>query len=124
MDALMNPLPVEVPRTGSLSQPISAIPTSDSPVVGTPRRALDMLVSVLRNSDGRTPPEVRVNVCALIGYLGRPGAVNASRARDVQNMKEEFEELLENLAKEADATSRQPGLLAAAAKRALDGWGV
>ena len=42
----MNPLPTEAIRT--TSQPLSAVsPTEGSPVVG-PRRALDMLTSVLR----------------------------------------------------------------------------
>ena len=123
LDALMNPLPVEIPRGGPLSQPISAIPSSDSPAVGTPRRAFDMLVTSLRNSD--TPPEVRANICALVGYLGRPGVVNESRARDVHVLKEEMRDVLNDVVqKEGKASEKTSGPLAAAAKRALDAWGA
>lgn len=117
----MNPLPVEIPRSGPSSQPISAVPSSDSPAVGTPRRALDMLVSSLRNTD--TPPEVRANICALVGYLGRPGVVNDSRARDVHILKEEIKDVLDSVLKR-ETKEKAPTPLAAAAKRALDGWGA
>lgn len=123
LDALMNPLPVEIPRGGPFSQPISAIPSSDSPAVGTPRRAFDMLVATVRNTDN--PPEVRANICALVGYLGRPGIVNESRARDVQVLKDEMKDVLGDLLKkEGKAGERAPTPLAAAAKRALDAWGA
>jgi hypothetical protein len=131
----MNPLPVEISRTNnnSLSQPISAVPSSDSPAVGTPRRAFDMLVWALKNRD--TPPEVRANVCALVGHLGRRGVMDTSRARDVQVLKDELKDVLEQLAKgeniqqeeyaeEAleDEDENVPKNLAAAAKRALEAW--
>lgn len=117
----MNPLPVEIPRGGPLSQPISAVPSSDSPAVGTPRRALDMLVVTLRNND--IPPEVRANICGLVGYLGRPGVVNESRARDVHVLKEELKDVLADvLKKEAEGGETSLTPLAAAAKRALDAW--
>ncbi|KAI0695924.1 hypothetical protein BC835DRAFT_1533592 [Cytidiella melzeri] len=130
LDALMNPLPVEISRSNSsnnmLSQPISAIPTSDSPAIGTPRRALDMLVWSLRNPDA--PPEVRANICTLVAHLGRPGVVDASRARDVQVLKDELRPVLEKVAKadeeEEEGEKAPSAALEAAAKRALDAWGV
>lgn len=137
LDALMNPLPVEISKNSNasnnpLSQPLSAIPSSDSPAVGTPRRALDMLVWALKNPD--TPPEVRANVSTLVGHLGRPGVVDPSRARDVQVLKSEVRGVLEKIVKgkeeaddeeeEEDEGAKGRSSLVNAAKRALDAWGA
>lgn len=113
----MNPLPTETPRgAAAFAVPVSAGPAADSPVVGTPRRALDMLVSCLRNTDGRLPAEVRANICALVGHLGRAGVVPDSRTHDLRVMQEEFKGLLEVAVKD-------PNPVGAAAKRALETWG-
>ncbi|TBU50670.1 hypothetical protein BD309DRAFT_944442 [Dichomitus squalens] len=119
LDSILNPLPSEAVRT--TSQPLSAVSvTEGSPVVG-PRRALDMLISTLREGSApNVPPEVRSNVCALLGHLGRKGVVAESRATDVQRMKESTRELLEALAKE-DGPQGNPKV-AVAAKRALEAW--
>ncbi|KAI0093611.1 hypothetical protein BDY19DRAFT_917898 [Irpex rosettiformis] len=137
LDALMNPLPVEISQKNSssnpLSQPLSAIPTNDSPAVTTPRRALDMLVWALKNSD--TPPEVRANIATLAGHLGRQGVVDSSRARDVQVLKDEVKGVLERIVKaqekgedavedEEESEEKVTGALLSAAKRALDAWGI
>ena len=121
LDSLLNPLPTEAIRT--TSQPLSAVSaTEGSPVVG-PRRALDMLASVLREpaSASKVPPEVRANVCALLGHLGRKGVVAESRATDLQRMKEATGELVEALAKDGDGSPAN-AKVAAAAKRALEAW--
>ncbi|TFK80925.1 hypothetical protein K466DRAFT_591571 [Polyporus arcularius HHB13444] len=120
LDSLLNPLPAEAIRT--TSQPLSAVSaTEGSPVVG-PRCALDMLVSVLRDGSAlNVPPEVRANVCALLGHLGRKGVVAENRATDLQRMKESTRELIEALAKESDGQQRN-ARVAAAAKRALEAW--
>lgn len=173
LDSLFNPLPLEATtradRSNSLlSQPLSAgvaLTTTgsglgsaeNSPIVGGPRRALDMLVSILRNRAGtlgsaplnlsspsseappkivaaapntllnstpRTPMEVRANLCALVGHLGRKGVVPEDRARDVQAMKDNFKDILEGLAKGAPdiVEGTKPGNLNVAAKKALDAW--
>lgn len=117
LDALLNPLPTEAAsRSATLNQPISAGPSSDSPAVGTPRRALDMLVASLRNVDGKTPVEVRANICALVGHLGRAGVVPASRAQDVHVLKESTRELL------VAASKEDGGPVGGAAKKALEAW--
>ena len=121
LDSLLNPLPTEAIRT--TSQPLSAVSaTEGSPVVG-PRRALDMLASVLREpaSASKVPPEVRANVCALLGHLGRKGVVAESRATDLQRMKEATGELVEALAKDGDGSPAN-AKVAASAKRALEAW--
>ena len=113
---MLNPLPTEAIR--ATAQPLSAIsPTEGSPVVG-PRRALDMITSVLREggSAAKVPPEIRSNVCALHGHLGRKGVVAENRATDLARMKEASQDLLEGLAK--DGTTKLGG----AAKRALEAW--
>jgi hypothetical protein len=110
----MNPLPTELSR-GAYNVPVSAGPAGDSPIVGTPRRALDMLASCLRNAEGRIPAEVRANICALVGQLGRRGIVAESRAHDLQVMQEELKDLLE-------AAAQEPNPVGATAKRALETW--
>lgn len=117
LDSILNPLPSEVFRPGTQSQPVSAIPTEGSPISG-PHTALDMLLSVLRNPD-TMPAEVRSNVCALLGQLGKKGVVDESRARDVARMKEESKELLEGLATNSEANTQ---MVSAGAKRALQTW--
>ena len=121
LDSLLNPLPSEALRSSSASQPVSAISvTEGSPVVG-PGRALDMLIGTLREGSApNVPPEVRSNVCALLGHLGRKGVVAESRATDVQLMTESTRELIEVLAKEEGPQSNPK--VATAAKRALEAW--
>ncbi|CAL1704860.1 unnamed protein product [Somion occarium] len=130
LDALMNPLPSEVNARGgpppvSAGGPLAGNSVEASPVVG-PRRALDMIVSVLRAPpvliQGVTvhtadiPVEVRANTCALVGHLGRKGVVPEDRAKDVEILKESTRELLEIAAKERTHAG-------SAAKRALEAWG-
>ena len=116
LDALLNPLPSEMAARAALSMPVSAGPPStDSPAVGGPKRALDMLVISMRNADGKMPMEVRANICALVGHLGHAGVVPDSRAHDVHTMKETFRDLLE-FAKD------ESGHVGNAAKKALDAW--
>ncbi|KAI1794275.1 hypothetical protein LXA43DRAFT_1116106 [Ganoderma leucocontextum] len=121
LDSLLNPLPSEAIRSSSTSQPLSAVSASEgSPVVG-PRHALDMLIGTLREGSApNVPPEVRSNVCALLGHLGRKGVVSESRTTDVQRMTESTRGLMEMLAKEEGHRSNPK--VAAAAKRALEAW--
>ena len=114
LDAIMNPLPSEALRQ---TQPMSAVPSESSPAVVGPRRALDMLVAVLRNADKNVQVEVSANVCALLGHLGRKGVVSEDRAVDLERMKSSTRELLEQAA--ADESKRS---LSTAAKRALEAW--
>ncbi|KAI0798080.1 hypothetical protein C8Q75DRAFT_796346 [Abortiporus biennis] len=143
LDALLNPLPLEsTSRQNSLNNPISAggvIPTpgvmggggEGSPIVG-PRRALDMLTSVLRGSSSipttpstTTPMEVRSNICALVGHLGRKGVVSSDRERDVETMKESLRDLLECAAKDNNnGVTDTPKGFGASAKRALEVWSM
>jgi len=116
LDAIMNPLPSEVIRP-SQSQPVSAIPTEGSPDA-EPRTALDMLLSVLRNSD-TMPAEVRSNVCALLGQLGRKGVAGENRAEDLARMKGAAKELLERLAADSEGSTQ---MVSASARRALEAW--
>ena len=118
LDSLLNPLPTEAIR--ATSQPLSAVsPTEGSPVVG-PRRALDMLTNVLREggSGSKVPPEVRSNICALLGHLGRKGVVAESRAMDLERMKDATRDLIQTLAKDADGNAK----VVTAAKKALEAW--
>ncbi len=87
-----------------------------------PRRALDMLIGVLREGSApNVPPEVRSNVCALLGHLGRKGVVAENRAIDLQQLKESTRESIEALAKDPEGPQGNPKVVAAA-KRALEAW--
>ena len=88
-----------------------------SPIAG-PRTALDMLLSVLQNPD-TMPAEVRSNVCALLGQLGRKGVVSESRVQDVARMRGAAKELLEGLATKSEGNAQ---MVSAAARRALEAW--
>lgn len=112
----MNPLPSEALRQPQ-SQPISAIPSEGSPAIVGPRRALDMLTAVLRNTDRSIEAEVCSNVCVLLGHLGRKGVVSEDRAADLERLKDSTRGLLEQAAQDGNARS-----LNAAAKRALEAW--
>ena len=81
---------------------------------------MDMLISTLREGSAQNvPPEVRSNVCALLGHLGRKGVVAESRAIDLQRMEDSTRELIEGLAR-AEGPSNPK--VVASAKRALEAW--
>lgn len=137
----MAPLPIEVATNSATSGPVStATSTSsdvDSPIVASPgarsrlpipRRALDRLNAVLKNaptSNTNTnnnrpnpmnfPVEVRANVCALLGHVGRKASTD-----QLQRLSEATKSTLEGLAKIAG--QGRDGMLGTAAKKALDGW--
>ncbi|KAI0336426.1 hypothetical protein GY45DRAFT_1238667 [Cubamyces sp. BRFM 1775] len=117
LDSLLNPLPAENIRT--TSQPLSAVSATEASPVTGPRRALDMLITVLRDNHPNVPAEVRSNVCALLGHLGRKGVVAESRTIDLQRMEDSTRELIEGLAR-AEGPSNPK--VVAAAKRALEAW--
>ena len=139
LDAILAPLPIEVGlnSTGLASTSTNAGSDVDSPVVTsptgrsrlpTPRRALDRLVTVLKNisnSDVNTnnnrpnpvifPMEVRANVCALLGQVGR-----SASGEQTESLNEAAKGVLEDLAKTTG--EGREGVLGMAAKKSLDGW--
>lgn len=129
----MDPLPRDAtPRTPSLPPSASATSTSSeaSPIVSAPR-ALDTLIAVLQDRETRFQPEVRANVCALLGQLGRRSTAGEDRAAEMERMKNQARELLEAAAENAQAQTRAAeqqnakgmAILASSAKRALEAWG-
>jgi hypothetical protein len=128
----MEPLPRETNPRGAPSA--GSTSTEGSPVVGAPARALDTLLSALRNRDGRLQPEIRANICALIGQLGKPGVVGPDREAELLRFKDATKPLLETASVTTNNTASgtaQPGeqaknqtVVANAAKRALEAWGA
>ncbi|KAA1469477.1 hypothetical protein DENSPDRAFT_835109 [Dentipellis sp. KUC8613] len=114
LDAITTPLPQEAqqPAPAAIADPNDV----SSPVVA-PGRALDMLVTVLKNHGGRFQEEVRINVCTLVGHIGRKGATTADREAELAKVKAEVKPLLE----QAAASERESRLKLAAAK-ALQLW--
>ncbi|TFY83894.1 hypothetical protein EWM64_g117 [Hericium alpestre] len=113
LDAITSPLPKEAQQGPAL-----AVESNDvsSPVV-TPGRALDMLITVLKNQPNRFQEEIRVNVCTLLGHIGREGAVTADRATELEKVKTETKPLLDVV-----AGAEQESRLKAAAVKALQLW--
>lgn len=113
--------------TGTASTSASASTSSDvgSPVVTSPvgrtrgRRALDMLIAVLKNVDtgSNYPVEIRVNVCSLILQLGKNGS-SAQFAR----IRESTQPVLEDLAEDTQIVEGKKGMLGVAAQKVLDSW--
>lgn len=77
-----------------------------------------MLVSMLRSNDARIREEVRVNVCTLLGQVGREGNVSAERSMELQKMKAEVRPVLEKVSMVGDEETKLKG----AAKKALQLW--
>lgn len=128
LDAILNPLPREAaPRAPSLPPSATSTSSEASPVAVTEPRALDMLTSVLQDREKRFQPEVRANVCALLGQLGRKGVAGEGRESDVERVKNQARTLLEAVAEaeQAPEQANAKGLavLAGSAKRALEAWG-
>ncbi|THH12748.1 hypothetical protein EW146_g7403 [Bondarzewia mesenterica] len=114
LDAITTPLPQEAYKnsntqfadTGDVGSPVTA-----------PGRALDMLMVALQGHSARLPEEVRVNVCALLGQIGRAGVVSSERAAELAKLKGEVRPLLETA-----ANTEQPTKLKLSAAKALQLW--
>jgi hypothetical protein len=91
-----------------------------SPVAGPPR-ALDTLLSVLKNKENRFQPEVRANVCALFGQLGRKGVVDEADKQGLQRAMQQIRPFLASVTTQ-DKDSKGMSVLVAAAERALAAW--
>ena len=135
LDAILAPLPAEVtPNSASASasnsseigSPVSPSDRSRLPVL---RRALDRLVTVLKNAptDASTnnnrptpvtfPIEVRANVCALLAQVG-----SKASAGQLETVRDPTKNILEDLAKSAGPG--RDGLLGTAAKKAVESFGA
>lgn len=139
MRTLITPLPNEItPAPGSAAMSTAASTSSEtgSPIITSPpthsrappqRRALDHLLNILRNgsSDDASSPrqaestsypvELRINICALLGQLGKRTA-----GEDLEMVKDNTRSILEELSK-PNLTGKE-NMLAAAAKKTLDKW--
>lgn len=117
LDAITSPLPTEVQQAPnpllSLGESETASSEESSPVLS--KRALDVLLVVLKGPDSRCPIEVRANICTLLGQLGRKGVAVGDREVEVQKMKDAADEILQSFSKGKD-------LLAGSAKRTLEAW--
>lgn len=136
LNAILAPLPVEaapasgagsIPGSAPISEagsPVIMSPTSASSRIPTTRRALDRLAAVLRNQSSADahrpnpltfPVEVRANVCALLGQVGKVASGDQAERLDTA-----VKSTLEDLSK--GAGQGRDGLLGNCAKKVLDGW--
>ena len=115
LDAIVSPLPVEVKQGKNAFSPNAIGSDEGSPIVG-PSRAIDGLVSLLRLSNPRCPPEVKANVCMLLSQLGRKGGRTCKeRERDVEQLKVAAKDVVVK-------TSQGDDMLGKAAKNVLEAW--
>lgn len=115
LTAITAKLPKEVSpsRQNSLDSTVAnpSVPTLSLPDAPqeTQETALDMLVFILDNPEGKYPAELRANVCALLGELGKN--VAGSRIRELARPT------LEKVQTTPDSL-----VLSAAARNALEVW--
>ena len=115
LDAIMSPLPTEVTQGPNPLSPNAPIPEEASPVVG-PARAIEALGSLLKRSNHRCPPEVKANVCTLLGQLGRKGSrTSKERETDVEKLRAATKDILVRYSQGDD-------ILGKAAKNVLEAW--
>lgn len=115
LDAIMSPLPVETTQGPNPLPPNAAGSDEASPVVG-PARAIEALVSLLKRSNPRCPPEVKANVCMLLSQLGRKGGrTSTERETDVEKLKIAMKDILVKYSQVDD-------LFGKAAKKVLEAW--
>ncbi|KIJ06186.1 hypothetical protein PAXINDRAFT_20608 [Paxillus involutus ATCC 200175] len=140
LSAIVAPLPVEisaaVPGSAAMSTVASTGSETGSPMItsspaprGRPpqKRAVDHLLTVLRNngSDGTSSPrrgdlpsypvELRTNICALLGQVGKRAS-----GEDLEVVKEATRSTLEDLARISSNAGKD--MLGIAAKRVLEVW--
>lgn len=111
----MSPLPVEVTQGANPLSPNVPGPDEASPVVG-PARAIESLGSLLQRPNPRCPPEVKANVCTLLGQLGRKGGrTSRERETDVEKLKVATKDILTKYSQGDDMVGK-------AAKNVLEAW--
>ncbi|KAH7916041.1 hypothetical protein BJ138DRAFT_1229379, partial [Hygrophoropsis aurantiaca] len=143
LNALLSALPVEA-TPPSAADPVAMSTTAsvssevNSPIVASPvgtrgrsqlpRRAIDQLILVLRNTPGNDdsgnsrptsvvyPVEIKANVCALLGQVTKTAS-----GGEIETLKEITRPTLEELTRTSQGQGRD-GMLGVAAKRVLDMW--
>ncbi|KAG9318442.1 hypothetical protein JVU11DRAFT_533 [Chiua virens] len=137
---LLAPLPKETspqaPGSAAVSTAASTRTSSEtgSPIVtstrnhASPRKCgLDHLLNILRNGGSDTssssrqaevpyPIELRINICALLGQLGK-----RTTGEELEAVKENARSILQDLSK-VDSSTGKENMLATAAKKTLDLW--
>lgn len=115
IDAVMSPLPVETKQGKNSLSPNATGSDEGSPIVG-PTRAIDGLVTLLKLSNPRCPPEVKANVCTLLGQLGKGGSrTSKERETDVEQLKVAAKDIVVKLSQGDDMLGR-------AGKNVLEAW--
>ncbi|EJD06025.1 uncharacterized protein FOMMEDRAFT_104451 [Fomitiporia mediterranea MF3/22] len=123
LDAVVANLPKEIPppsRQNSLNS--ESVPSSGgtpSAPVTAPKTALEVLVSILQNLEGRIPAELRANLCQLLGEIGRDSLKTESleHHEKVEQVRQASRDMLQSLKGSPDSLA-----LSAAAGKALDSW--
>lgn len=117
LESLLTELPKEIlPPSRQNSLNVDAPASNPSPVVSTITTALDMLVTILNNTENKFPVELRANLCTLLGELGKDG-LKGECEQEVEKLRIATRQGLETAQVTPDSL-----VLSAAAKKALDAW--
>ena len=86
LDALTAELPKEVSpsRQNSLDTDQGTVEANSKPQF-TPTTALDMLVHIFENMDGKFPAELRANACSLLINIGQNMSSEGESRKEVTN---------------------------------------
>ena len=122
LDAVVVDLPKEVSppsRQNSLNVGVAASEKEPSSAAASPATALDVLVDILTNVEGKYPAELRANLCQLLGEVGRESlkAESKGRGEQVEAVRSATRATLESIRGSPDSFS-----LSAAARKALENW--
>ena len=75
------------------------------------------MVFILENLEGKYPAELRANVCALLGELGKSGAGASAIGAEVEQIRKTARPALEKAQTTPDSM-----VLSAAARKAIEAW--
>ena len=120
LDAIVSDLPKEInPPSRQNSINVDAITGSDKPStpIVAPTTALDMLVTILKNTGSNFPAELRANVCSLLAEIGREALKKEGGGRD-----REVELVRSSTRSELESPQADSLVLSAAARKTLDAW--
>ncbi|KAH7096110.1 hypothetical protein BKA62DRAFT_720713 [Auriculariales sp. MPI-PUGE-AT-0066] len=123
-----NPSP-STPSGTSLTSPTSPTSASSSSAAAiTITNPLDMLSFIVSNEEGVAsgqagfPPELRANVCTLLGALGKKVLPREQEDVQVGRVKAAAVQMLQGVLQEKEEVDEKAQMLRAAAQKALEAW--
>lgn len=120
LDAVVSELPREIsPSSRQNSINIDSLPGSDnaSTPIAAPATALDMLVTILKNTEKKFPAELRANVCSLLAEIGRESLKKEGGGRE-----REVELVRSSTRSELETPQTENLVLSVATRKTIEAW--